>query len=172
MRQQRRKTTRGKTGYPTYSGFLKNHAWEVWDASGASCSYPSRGQQPHRQQDQLLGAGQSWAPAPPVLPAPRTGQLGLQSSRGCPSRNCQGSSVKAQRLEPCCPPGTSGSVPASLLLRSACPPALKVWSKDRKTWKELQELSLFSLSTVYINNFIRNRSLTSVFRFSKDNSCS
>lgn len=70
------------------------------------------------------------------------------------------------------PAGTSGSVPVSLLLRSACPPALKVWSKDRKTWKELQELSLFSLSTVYINNFIRNRSLTSVFWFSKGNSCS
>lgn len=109
MRQQRKKTTRGKTGYPTYSEFLKNHAWEVWDASGASCSRPSRGQQPHRQQDQLLGAGRSWAPAPPVLQAPQTGQLGLQSSRGCPSRNCQGSSVKAQRLGPCCPPDTSAS---------------------------------------------------------------
>lgn len=171
MRQQRKKTTRGKTGYPTYSEFLKNHAWEVWDASGASCSRPSRGQQPHRQQDEAEHQH------PQCCKHRRQDSWGCRALGAAPAGIARAHLSRPSGSGPAAhptllPAGTSGSVPVSLLLRSACPPALKVWSKDRKTWKELQELSLFSLSTVYINNFIRNRSLTSVFWFSKGNSCS
>lgn len=113
------------------------------------------------------------------------GQLGLERSGKRPSGNCQGLSIDPRRLwraaraelaaalwGHCCPavPPALRRVPPACphpgCCSSACPPALRGWSKDRKTSKEL-ELSLFSLSKVYINIFIGNRSLTSVFQFSK-----
>lgn len=44
-------------------------------------------------------------------------------------------------------PAHQGPLPAG----TACPPAPTVRAQDRKTLKELKELSLFSLSEVYIN---------------------
>jgi len=112
------------------------------------------------------------------------GQLGLEGSQELPGLIYQQPEALAGQQQPSSLPRCRGiaaqpalaqlagpqqptSTPTPQLLQLGLPTSTEGLIKDRKTSKELKELSLFSLSKVYINIFIGNRSLTSIFQWSK-----
>jgi len=158
MRKQRKKTTRGKQVTRHTQNFWKimlgkfgmllapaarspAEASSRSTGSRTSCTGAGRSRAPaHTQRCQHCGPD-SWGCR--GLGAAPAGIARAHLSR--PSGSGARAQLPTRHSYQLAPPA---ACPRPSCWGSACPPALQVWSKDRKTWKELKELSLFSLRKV------------------------